>query len=296
MPVEDMRGRNNEFSNSPPPVPEEVQEAFLRWMSIVHGTAGMTSMWKGLRVVPEYLLDIYQAPSVTDQNITRSYYSYYPVSQEKASDRRFREHYRWKEGAEFAFSKTAVAYFGPLSEGLYPPSMIHWYSEHEEFPYNPDNDEQTLWLQNPQFGDAYKRRNQIRARLGIAKYAELYVEYDLSGTLDNFALTSFPIRDRREPTYKLKGSPVSRGDSVEFDFGGYTYKISPHGGDIFLAREREQKIRDTIVLPGYLDHTDIVNELFNSMTLENPVDAPPQGDYFLYTNLYDTLGIKWQRA
>jgi len=77
---------------------------------------------------------------------------------------------------------------------------------------------------------------------------------------------------------------------------GNSYDLSTQGQSVILKRFHSGKLKDHLIILGNINQEEIIQRLFNPLTLKDPINAPPELDNsWHYVNPSEIMGIEWQR-
>jgi hypothetical protein len=200
----------------------------------------------------------------------------------------------WSRDAygDVEFSESNKAHFSKLEEGSWRPVNVYWQQETRNILGFDSCGETILEFQGPKNPIRPYRVNYIQGTFGSLNHANLAFQYESTGSLVSFSLRPYGINE--SPTYQVMNSPVEKGERDQFSLKDNMYIIEPHEKGIYLRRIYNGELKDEIVIPSHLYYDDVVNQLFNAKTLEDPYSSPPELDHsWKDINPVQALGFTW---
>lgn len=78
--------------------------------------------------------------------------------------------------------------------------------------------------------------------------------------------------------------------------GESDYEISVVEATVSLRRFEQGDRKDEVTIPTWQNGEKIIRELFSPLTIEDPVNAPPElDDSWRFANLLEVVGVRWER-
>lgn len=249
-------------------IPEDVQDEFLE---VFEREREFTA------IHPQKLLTIASSP----QGVTRSYYSWQPSLEGRTSFPLVVEA-NFKKDAD-RFEPSGILFQGEALPSQAGKFIAGRYIAHEFSTIN--------------FRDFDS--NITSFQIAIAERL-CYLKYTNKGSLIeiNFWMQRQGAAFLDEHGISLQaeiGKLLDQG-TFEEKRGVNNYKFTVLEEKINLKRFEEGELKDELMLPRKIDQKAIIEELFDSPTLEDPIKAPPElDDSWRFANLMEVVGVKWER-
>jgi hypothetical protein len=166
--------------------------------------------------------------------------------------------------------------------------------------------EQINTFEIEQFGEVdniYRYQEYLKLFLGrhllnlylISKQKDISVDYDEDGLFFDIngvfhPISELPIKASKEI------NQLNQSGFLKLVKDESEYNFHLKGDNIFIKRYKNNQIEDEFVLPQRINRRLIMEELFDPVTLKDPINAPPElYDSWRFANLMDIVGVKWER-
>lgn len=177
--------------------------------------------------------------------------------------------------AEQKFNTQAKAWFGDWTS-------VMLVGEQVEFPITNWQIMQLSFFCNLTFCTFQFSQRELEIHFnerGFINHTRLITEY---GPRDWFGLGEDELKILSE-----------RGHLKHLARDGSPYELTISGQNINLVTFNNE---DKILVPWQVNREEIIQKLFDPLTIEDPIDAPPELDYsWRFANLMEVVGVKWER-
>lgn len=276
--IEDKSGLK-EIKRTKFEIPPEIQSAFSDYISKC-GEEIRGFKESVIKVYPERLL--YISESQIGMNfVMRQYRLWEPANDE---DQHF---------------PIAVAAGFERSDRTFKPSFVEMYGEPEKD--RPPSERMALGFDVQVTSSGYKAVSvwlvaELRER-------KIDLSFDING---GFSELGFGLdRERLGATIFLQDYIVveanllnllSENGSHQLTKGQSDYQFYIDEELINIKRFEKGELKDELAIPRSINREEITQTLFDPLTLEDPINAPPElDDSWHFADLMKTVGVKWER-
>jgi len=203
-----------------------------------------------------------------------------------------RQYFLWKPGIkkEYDFKVSAMALFNK-SGNIFTPIEIALYGEDFQIGVGREKEYLRITLIPEVCCDFILSYRHLRLFFDNEEsISETGFAIDREGT----GREGYPLYELDIKKAELKELLNQMSLRIKTSLSSYHFKIKENS--IRLKRVEVDTVKDDLLLPQKISRSQIIQKLFDPLTLENPVNTPPElDDSWRFANLLDVVGVKWER-